>query len=60
MVTDCSDIDNTCLAADDEYTVTEEQVIVSLDKGSVYFIIVDGYGNTSNYSGSYSLKVEPL
>ena len=55
VVTDCSDIDNTCLAGAEEYTSsTDEEVLVTLTQGQTVFIIVDGW---STAQGTYQLAV---
>ncbi len=57
-VTDCGDIANTCLAAHEKFG-SGETIELALSAGQTVFIIVDGYGNTSNQSGSYTLTIDP-
>jgi hypothetical protein len=54
-VSDCSDVDGTCLAAVDDFS--DESFKVSLSAGEGIFIIVDGYSNTNNQGGTYTLDV---
>jgi hypothetical protein len=61
IVSDCTDIDETCLAGDEEIAqgVGEkvEDIFLALEGGTTYFIIVDGYANESNVSGNFQLDV---
>ncbi len=57
LVTDCTDIDNTCVAGSESSGSTEE-VVKTLDAGTTYFIVVDGWSNSSNSgSGAYTLTI---
>jgi len=57
ITTDCSDIDNTCLAGSETFGQSEE-IVTTLDAGTTYFIIVDGWANTINSgSGPYTLTI---
>ncbi|MFT7622096.1 MAG: hypothetical protein ACI9WU_001263, partial [Myxococcota bacterium] len=58
VVTDCGDIDNTCVAGEENTISTPESMDIELTAGTTYFIIVDGYGNFSNQSGAYTLTVD--
>ena len=56
VVTDCSNVDGTCLVADEQVCSScTEQVSLPLDAGTKVFIIVDGYGGGE--AGSYDLSV---
>ena len=58
VVTACDNIAASCLAADEEIGTGKEEVVhLSLVKGGSYWIIVDGYGNTTDQSGGYTLTV---
>ena len=57
-VTTCLTIDETCLGAADVVGVEKtEQLVLTLAAGAEIFIVVDGYGNTSDESGPYLLEV---
>ena len=58
IVSDCGDVNGTCLSADEGFGT--EEIVLLMDAGIPYYIIVDGYGNTWDYSGAYTLTVEPL
>jgi len=61
VVTDCADIDNTCVGGDEvPGSNLVEDVTISMTAGTTYFIVVDGWSNGSNASGTYSLEVFPL
>ena len=55
MVTDCSDIDDTCVGADEAFGV--ETLVAMLEAGQTYYVIVDGYSNSWDYSGPYTLSL---
>jgi len=55
-VTDCTDVDATCLAADE--TFGGESFVLDLAVDESVYVIVDGYGNSSNQSGPYSLTIQ--
>ena len=55
VVEDCSNVDGTCLGANEEFG--PEQLELPMTAGQTVFIIVDGYGTTSNQSGPYVLSV---
>jgi hypothetical protein len=61
IVTDCTDPNGTCLAADEEISGEPgqkvEDIFLYLEAGTTYFIIVDGYANESNESGNFQLDV---
>ncbi len=59
VVTDCSNVDSTCLAGDESCSAPTcaEKVTANLTAGTTYFIIVDGYDNSSNVSGAYTINV---
>ena len=57
-VTDCANIDGTCLAADEEVgSGAPEALILFLLVGQTAYIIVDGWGGASNQSGPYTLTI---
>ena len=59
VTTDCSAAGASCLGADDLIGEgTTEVLELTLDAGTTYFIIVDGYANNFNEAGAYTLKVE--
>ena len=62
LVTDCGDIANTCLAADDNISETGTETLqLDLTGGTTYFLIVDGWSNAdSTLNGTYTLEVEEI
>ena len=59
VVTDCGDVDGTCVAGDEEIgSAATETVTVELTGGVTYYVIVDGWGNFSNATGAYTLTIE--
>jgi len=57
VVTDCADVDGTCLAADEQIgTGKPETVIVDLGGDTVY-VVVDGWGGGA--AGPYELEITP-
>ena len=55
VVTNCTDLVNSCVASDEIASVGGEQIQPSLTAGMTYFIIVDGYGtNQGNFTLSLS------
>ncbi len=58
VVTDCADIDGSCVAGDeDACTGCVEDIEPTLEAGTTYFVIVDGFGTASNQSGEYTLTI---
>jgi len=55
VVTDCDQVNSSCLGASD--TIGVEELVLWLDAGQPYVIVVDGYSNFGNYSGSYDLTI---
>ena len=55
VFTDCADIDNTCLAGSE--VIGEEEVAVTLEAGQTVYILVDGYSNSTNLNGKYTLNI---
>ena len=53
VVSDCTSVDTSCLGADDELFVAEEEVSVFLASGATYYVIVDGWGLEEG--GAYEL-----
>lgn len=57
-VTDCSDLETSCLAAIDEIGLgATETLVLPLTQGETTYFIVDGYGNSSDKSGTYVFSV---
>jgi len=60
VVSDCNNVDGSCLGADDEIgSNLEESVNAYLTAGTTYFIIVDGWSNSSDVNGPYTLTIGP-
>jgi hypothetical protein len=59
VVTNCADVDNSCVTGDDNcFSPTcEETVTTNLTAGTTYYIVIDGYDNTSNVAGPYTIEV---
>jgi|GEM_PF-315975 len=58
VVTDCDDVDNTCIIAREDQGKNKDEVIFpTLNQDEQVFIIVDGRNNSSNLAGSYTLTV---
>jgi hypothetical protein len=59
IVTDCADVDGTCLFADEELGSSASESIQSvLEAGVTYYVIVDGYSNTlATNGGTYTLDI---
>ena len=56
VVTDCADIDNTCVAhGDDPETQTFPTV-----PNTTYYIIVDGYSSSSDDSGTFDFELSRI
>jgi len=48
LVTDCADVENTCVAGADATTNGTEQIIFdALDAPGIYYLIIDGYSSTA-------------
>jgi len=59
VVTDCDDIDASCVAAQDNIGPgLSETLNVSLAAGTTYFVVVDGWSNYSDVHGSYTLHID--
>ena len=56
VVRNCKLSDATCVAGVDE-TLTFEQMVIWLDAGETYFVVVDGASNDENDNGRYTLGV---
>ncbi len=56
VVTDCAAPGASCLGGSDN--LGPEQVSVSMQAGTTYFLIVDGYSAYSNLSGAYTITVQ--
>jgi hypothetical protein len=59
VVTNCGDVDNSCVAGTENgCPVTCDQVLtVTLTAGTTYYIIGDGYSNSGNVTGAYTLDI---
>ncbi|MEC9071844.1 MAG: hypothetical protein VX938_05665, partial [Myxococcota bacterium] len=58
VVSDCGNVDGTCLGADEEIgSNVVEELVLELTSGQPYYVIVDGWGNSSNVQGDYNLKI---
>lgn len=55
-VTDCADLQSTCIALSD--TRHGEQLVLTLDAAQTVFLMVDGTANYENVSGTYELRVD--
>jgi hypothetical protein len=62
VVTDCGDINGTCVGGDEDFgSSNAEELTLALEKGVHYYVIVDGYSNTSSFgAGSYTLSIKKL
>ncbi|HIA00366.1 MAG TPA: hypothetical protein EYN66_00355 [Myxococcales bacterium] len=63
VVTNCADVDASCLGADDEFGANKlEQVTAELNADTTYFIIVDGWAKSGETpaaaQGQYTLFVD--
>jgi hypothetical protein len=59
VVTNCADVDNTCVAGTEAPcgSTCDEILTTNLTAGTTYFIIVDGYSNFGNITGAYQLDI---
>ncbi|MFT7626122.1 MAG: hypothetical protein ACI9WU_005315, partial [Myxococcota bacterium] len=58
-VTDCDAVGTSCLAADEiAGNPSLETLTLTLTAGQVVFVVVDGFGNTGDNHGAYSLTIE--
>ena len=55
VASDCADVTGSCLAASDSLSV--EEVTVTLGADETVFVFVDGYSQTQNLKGLYSLSI---
>ncbi len=59
VVTDCGNIGGTCVAGDEDIgTSANESVVASLVAGTTYYVIVDGWNNSANTTGAYTLTID--
>jgi hypothetical protein len=56
-VTDCEDVDATCLGADEVVGAGGEILSIPLSAGESCYVIVDGWTDSSNTSGDYTLTI---
>lgn len=60
VVTNCADVDNSCVAGDEHCFSgggCAETVTTNLTAGTTYYIVVDGYGTSSNVAGPYTIDI---
>lgn len=59
VVTDCANISaTTCVAGIDNCSgICSESLTLTLNAGTTYYVIVDGWDNLSNVSGTYQLDI---
>ncbi len=57
IVTDCDAIDDSCLIATDDALTGMETLVVELQADQDYYIIVDGWNDSQNIAGAYTLEV---
>ncbi len=60
VATDCGDIGGSCVIGDDVLGTGIESVLLSATAGQNYFIVVDGFSNSSAIVGEYQLTIEAL
>ena len=60
VVRDCGAVATTCVAGDDVLGVGPEAVTLTLDDVSTVFVIVDGFSNFGDVSGTFELVIEGL
>jgi hypothetical protein len=58
MTTDCEDFGNSCVGGEEGFGI--ETLVVMLEAGQAYYVIVDGYSNSWDYSGAYTLSLTAL
>ena len=58
VVTDCGAIGTSCAGADDELGAgKKESLNLALEAGTTYYVIVDGWHNSADKSGAYTLTI---
>ena len=57
IVTNCDDIDNSCLVATDNPGTAQESIVAEFEAGTDYFIIIDYWSNSVDGTGDYALTV---
>ena len=61
IVTDCGDVNGTCVAGDEDVGSTNpEELLIKLEAGVTYYIIADGWSNSSSQHGAYTLTIEAV
>ena len=58
-ITGCG-ADESCVDFSDGIATGDEELTLSLTAGTTYYIVVDGFSNTSDQSGVYTLDIAPL
>ena len=59
VLSDCANIASGCLAANEEPgSGVAEHLTVELEADTDYYIVVDGYGNSTNFAGAYELIID--
>jgi hypothetical protein len=56
VIEDCADLSGSCIAGSDQ-SLSSESMEIYLEAGQSVTIVVDGYGNTENMNGVYTLQV---
>lgn len=57
-VTDCGDVDGTCLGANTSWF--DQELVVYAGGGQSVYVVVDGDSDFSDYTGAYSLTITPF
>ena len=57
VVGDCQDIFNSCVAGLDGPAGTPEELTLALTGSTTYYVIVDGFSNSTNVAGGYTLSI---
>ena len=57
IVTNCSNIDTSCVIATDNPGTATESIIADLDQDTEYFIIIDYWSNSVDGTGEYALTI---
>jgi hypothetical protein len=57
VVTDCMDIDSSCVVASDNPGTSSESIVMQLDKDTQYFIIIDYWSNSVDGTGEYAITI---
>ncbi len=61
VVSDCASVDTSCIGANQEWGDGLVEVLdVVLTAGTAYYVIVDGWTNYSEDSGTYTIEISPV